>query len=108
MLKITRKLFVDNKENMEDQIRALLTAPTADIRITKIVVDIENRVGLLRWQGHTIAGSRLVFITDNNIIVRNLSQWHDIDIETVALKDKLYHAMRHRDKAPGIAEYRFK
>lgn len=108
MLKITRKLFVDNKEDMENQIRALLGAPTADIKITKIVVDIDNRVGLLRWQGHTIAGSRLVFITDNNIIVRSLSQWHDIDIETAALKDKLYHAMRHRDKDPGIVEYRFK
>lgn len=108
MKKITRNLFLENKENMEDQIRHLLDVPRADIKITKIVVDIENRVGLVRWQGHTIAGSRLVFITDNSIIVRNLSSWHDIDIETVALKDKLYHAMRHRDKAPGIAEYRFK
>ena len=108
MLKITRNLFVENKEDMENQVRSLLGVPTADIKITKIVVDIDNRVGLLRWQGHTIAGSRLVFITDNNIIVRNLSQWHDIDIETVALKDKLYHAMRHRDKAPGVVEYRFK
>lgn len=108
MLKITRNLFLENKENMEDQIRALLDVPRADIKITKIVVDVDNRVGLVRWQGHTIAGSRLVFITDDNIIVRNLSQWHDIDIETVALKDKLYHAMRHRDKAPGVVEYRFK
>ena len=108
MLKITRKLFVDNKEDMENQIRGLLTAPTADIRIVKIVVDIENRVGLVRWKGHDIKGNRVVFITDNNILVRNISSWHDIDIETEILKDKLYHAMRHRDKDPGIVEYRFK
>lgn len=108
MLKITRKLFVENKEGMEQQIRALLEAPTAHIKITKVVVDIENRVGLIRWEGHSVAGNRVVFITDNSILVRNISSWHDIDIETLHLKDRLYHAMKHRDKAPGIVEYRFK
>lgn len=108
MLKITRKLFVDNKEDMESQVRALLGVPTANIKVTKIVVDIENRVGLLRWKGHDIKGCRVVFITDNSIIVRNLSQWYETDIETEELKGKLYHAISHRDKAPGVAEYRFK
>ena len=108
MLKITRKLFVDNKEDMENQLRALLTVPTADIKITKIVVDIENRVGLIRWQGHSIIGNRVIFITDNNILVRNISSWYDIDEEITELKDKLYRAMKHRDKDPGIVEYRFK
>lgn len=108
MLKITRKLFVENKKDIEGQIRALLGVPNADIKVTKIVIDIKNRVGLVRWQSHTIAGCRVIFITNSNIIVRELSRWHDIDIETVELKDRLYHAMRHRDKAPGIVEYRFK
>ena len=108
MLKITRKLFVENKESIEDQVRALLGVPTAHIKVTKIVVDVENRAGLVRWQSHTVAGCRVIFITNSNIIVRDLSRWHDIDIETVELKDRLYHAMRHRDKAPGIVEYRFK
>ena len=108
MLKITRKLFVDNKEDMENQVKALLAVPTAHIRITKIVVDVENRVGLVRWQGHSVKGNRVIFITDSKILVRDISRWYDIDIETVALKDKLYHAMKHRDKAPGIVEYRFK
>lgn len=108
MIKITRKLFVENKGNMEDQVRALLEVPTANIKITKIVVDVDNRVGLARWEGHSVSGLRLVFITDNNILVRNISSWHDIDIETVELKEKLYHSMRHRDKAPGVVEYRFK
>ena len=109
MLKITRKLFVENKENMEQQIRELLSVPRADIKITKIVVDIENRVGLVRWQGHSIVGNRVVFISNtNDIYVRDISTWHDIDIETAYLKDKLYHAMKHRDKAPGVVEYRFK
>lgn len=107
-MKITRKLFVENKGNMENQVRALLEAPTANIRITKVVVDMDNRVGLIRWQGHSVTGLRLVFITDNNILVRNISSWHDVDIETVELKDKLFHAMKHRDKAPGVVEYRFK
>ena len=108
MLKITRKLFVDNKEDMENQLRALLTVPTADIKITKIVVDIENRVGLIRWQGHSIIGNRVIFITDSKILVRNISSWYDIDEEITELKDKLYRAMKHRDKDPGIVEYRFK
>lgn len=108
MLKITRKLFVENKENMENQVRALLEAPTANIRITKMVVDVDNRVGLIRWQGHSVIGNRIIFITDNDILVRKISSWHDIDIETVHLKEKLYHAMKHRDKDPGIVEYRFK
>ena len=108
MLKITRKLFVDNKEDMENQIRALMGIPTADIKITKIVVDIENRAGLIRWQGHSIIGNRAVFITDNDILVRNISSWYETEEVITELKDKLYHAMKHRDKAPGIVEYRFK
>ena len=108
MLKITRKLFVENKEDMENQIRALLNVPRADIKVTKIVVDIENRVGLLRWKGYDIKGCRVVFITDNSIIVKNISSWYDTEEEITELKDKLYHAMRHRDKAPGVVEYRFK
>ena len=105
---INREYFKINKENMENQVRHLLAVNDMDLKVTKVLWDSENNIGLLRWNARTCKGLRLVFIEDNAVIVMNLSDYYRTTVEQVDILDDLYRAMRHRDKPDHIAEFRFR
>ena len=105
---INREYFKTNKGNMENQVKHLLGAPTAEIRVTKVLWDTTNNIGLLQWKGKTIKGLRLIFIENNQVLVRDLSTYYRTTIEACEILDTLYRSARHREKPDYIAEYRFR
>ena len=107
MLKITRKLFVDNKEDMEKQVEQCMEIKDMGTKITKIAFCKDYNMGLLRYSACGICGIKYVFIAKDKIIVRNISSYL-LSVEEMAHWENLIAVIKHNKKVDGVVQYRFK